>query len=372
MSVGSQAGYVSFAVQSAKYGDTTYDPTTVAWLNHKALSADVSPQQFIDALPPEVGGGLFSSGNYKMGAYVSGGYALNARLENSLGHLLYGASGQAVTGTARTAGTYSGSTIFRVNPSDDTAMPWLTLRRFIPPTSGTDGQTEYFVDCRVAAMAITVPAMGVMRTEFTFQGRKPVWQDGKPTSGTGAGQVGAAFESNASIGMSCVGKVELPGLASALPSGGGKFTSAQIIIANQMTRPQDEMIIGSYYPDDFTPLGRSAVVRLIYKWADAGLYRKLYMANASGGYRAWTPVTVSSDVRITSQSADVVSTYANNYALQFYAPSADWIMSPVTLAPQQLLQVEVIGTIKQASTGTASWQTVLANAADYATLVAMG
>ena len=125
------------------------------------------------------------------------------------------------------------------------------------------------------------------------------------------------------------------------------------------------MVIGSYHPVDFTPLSRGALVRLVYRWKDATLYRALHMLAASGStpnIRKWNPVTKSSDVHVISQSQGLVPTFTNKHKFDFYAPSADWVMSPVQLAPKKLLQVEIIGTIKQAASGVASWQTQLWNA----------
>ena len=368
MSVSGQAGYISFAVQTAKVGDGTFDPAAIAWLNHRALGADVAFQQFVDQVPPELGAGLFTAGSFKAGAYVAGGMALNARLDNAIAALLYGASGKATVGTAQVAGASSGSTIYSVDPADDTSMPWMALRKVIPGDTPEGYQEEFYYDCRVAALSITVPQMGMMTHELAFVGRVPEWIDGKPVAGAVIGTApvfGAPFESAASVGQSAEGSISLPGFTSDELPGGGKFTSAQVILANQLSTPQEEMVIGSYHPVDFTPLSRGALVRLVYRWKDATLYRALHMLAASGGapnIRKWNPVTKSSDVHVISQSQGLVPTFTNKHKFDFYAPSADWVMSPVQLAPKKLLQVEIIGTIKQASSGVASWQTQLWNA----------
>ena len=133
------------------------------------------------------------------------------------------------------------------------------------------------------------------------------------------------------------------------------------------------MIIGSYYPDNFACLSRGAMVRLIYKWKDASLYRALNMAQADGtsGLREWTPAVRNSPVSIISRSPVKVPTFNNPYTFEFYAPGADWMMSPVTLAPRKLVQVEIIGTIKQAPTGQSTWGIDLGNGQTYTALKAM-
>src|SRR5262245_19396631 len=112
--------------------DTTFDPTAAAkfmWQRHKALSIALAPQEFTDVMPPEVGEQIYPTALYKMGAFVGGSFAIDARLENSLGHLLYAAAG-AKQASASAAG-YSGGTIFK--PAvDTTSLPWLALRRYVP------------------------------------------------------------------------------------------------------------------------------------------------------------------------------------------------------------------------------------------------
>lgn len=488
MSVSAQAGYVSFAVQDEKYGSSVYDPSSIAWLNHRALSADVGFQQFADQFPPEIGAGLFSVGSFKMGAYVAGGMAINGRLKDSLGHLLFASAGKASTSTiqskalvapvgtltvgtpsaggAVTAGTHSykvtfvggvgettpgtassvetaidtdgqtigltaiplggagtiarkiyrtvagnagaykllatiannsattfsdtiadaalgasapvtnttvtqsGSTLFSVDPLDDSNLPWITLRKVIPGDSAGGYQQEFFYDCRLAALSITIPAMGLMSHEFSFVGRVPQWKDGKPTAGTDPGEFGAAFEDADTIGQGAIGGVTLSGFSGGELPDGGAFTHAQIVLANQFSTPQEEMIIGSYYPDDMACLSRGALVRLIYKWKDASLYRALNMAAADGltGIREWTPIVKTSPVEITSQSPVAVPEFVSQYGFKFSADKVDWIMSPVTMAPRKLVQVELIGTIKQATVGNATWAIELTNDQLYASL----
>ena len=475
MSVSGQAGYISFAVQAAKVGSGVFDPAAIAWLNHRSLGADIAFQQFVDQIPPELGAGLFTAGSFKAGAYSAGGLALNARMENAIGALLYGAGGKATVGTVQshlitnpagtltvgtptaggavTAGDHSykvtfvsgsgetapgtastvataittdgqtipltaipvggtgttarkiyrtvtgntgaykllttiannsattfvdtiadaalgasapstnttvstsGSTIFSPDPTDDTALPWLALRKVIPGDSAGGYQEEFHYDCRVAALSITIPQMGMMTHELAFVGRVPKWIDGKPATGSTVGAFGADFESAASVGQSAEGSISLPGFTSDELPEGGQFTSAQVILANQLSTPQEEMIVGSYNPYDLTPLSRGALVRLVYRWKDASLYRAMHMLAADGvtHIRDWNPMTKSSDVHVISQSQAVVPTFANKYKFDFYSPGCDWVMSPVMLAPRKLLQVELIGTVKQAN-GVPTWQ----------------
>ena len=362
MSVPSQAGQIGFAVQNAgKYLEVTGDGEDLSvidawdWKYHKALGADLSPQQFVDSLPPEVGGGLFVDHTYKNGAFAAGGMSLAARLEDSLGHLLYAVSGAY-------SGVGAGETKFTVDPADDTKLPWISLKRWVPGSqegnAARTGQLEYFLNCRIGALAITVPQMGPMRTEFSFVGQKPVWLDALEP------KMDVDYDDPDSLGLAVSSKVTLSDFTNAELPDGGKFTGLQIILANQFSTPQQEMYLGSYYPDDFVALGRSAMIRLVYKWKDPAFYRALWMqAAASNGKRYWSPTVKSSPISIDVKSVvDITGHVGTVHKFNFSAPRIKWTMTPPALAAQQMISVEVTGMIHQSrDSGVPSWSTSLQN-----------
>lgn len=356
MSVPSQRGHIAFALQSAKIGDGAYTPGSYTWQRHKALAASLGMNELVDALPPEVGGNLFVNTTYKNGVFVGGNASLAARLQGSIGHLLYAAAGaKSITASA---GVTSYITKFYADPTDESKLPWLTMRRYIPGTTAGVGISEYYVDCRVNTLTMNIPTVGPMSTDFTFLGRKPTNVDGEDASGT-------TFEDGSSLARSCVGLIELPGFSIATASDGA-FTGGQIIISNGMSSPQQEMIIGSYYPDDFIPLTRAAAIRLVYKWKDASLYKKIYNNGTAGD---WSPTIQTSSARISVASANAVgSGFTNPYKLQFYAPYVDWSMSAPTLTSGNLLQVEMTGIVKSTISAAPTWEATLWNAVNYASL----
>lgn len=369
MSTSAQLGQLAFAIQSGgKYaiasgggaGDGELLSTINAWpwKYHRLISADISPQQFVDSLPQEVGGGLFVDTSFKTGAFVSGGFAINTRLQDSIGTLLYGASGSYATATG-------GNTTFSVNSSDDSSLPWVAFKRYLPGDTSSNGQTEYFLNTRITTMGITIPQQGPMRTEFTVVGQKPLWADSLGS------KMAATYEGGTSLGMSCESTITLSGMSNSQLPNGGAFTGAQIIIANNFTTPQQEMIIGSNYPDDFASLARGCIVRLVYKWKDPSLYRAIFakttgVGSSSEARRYWTDSMIFSPITIVSQSANDITGHAGEkYQLTFTAPNVAWTMEPPTLAAQQMLQCQLTGVVHQASSGTPSWQATLHNWATY-------
>ena len=191
-------------------------------------------------------------------------------------------------------------------------------------------------------------AMGILTAECAVVGRKPLWDDSEDTTGTG-------FEDSTSLAMSCKTTVSLPGFSTPLGSAtGGKFTGAQITIANGTTTPQQEMILGSYPPDTFLPLSRSVSLRLIYKWKDSALYKHLWQQAAASPQthvdNEWKPNVVSGAVEITSTAVNNAPVGSHPYRLVFHSDNVDWTISSPMLAPGQMVQAELTGVVKAATT----------------------
>lgn len=401
MSVSSQRGHIAWAIQNRKVGDANFNPGVTAaatataggyqvteWKRHRAESVSLGVNDLYDVLPLEVGGSLFVNSSYKNGAFVAGGARLFSRLQATIGHLIYATAGSKIktpsggsivgaTGTVPAATAQNGTTVpyftrFQVNPADETVMPYVALRKFTPAQQGASGINEYFVDCRVNMLTISVPAMGPIMMEFTVIGRKPEAADvaaGADGSATGD----AAFESGIGLAHGCKGEIELSDFQSANIFGAGaasgKFTSAQIMIANNISQPDQQMIIGSYHPDDLVALSRAVQIRLIYKWQDPQLYKKLYYGGGTGSDIQWSPVVGNSPVRISSASVSNIAgtSPAIPYSFSFYAPDVDWTMTPPQLAGNNLLFCEFTGIVKGGNSGasTAPWHIDVVNTEDY-------
>lgn len=358
MGVSGKRAHISWAVQEAGYiGDGAFVPGTgFTWWKHRLTEADIGTQEMVDQISPEIGGGLFPTGRYKNGAFFGGTIGMEARLAGSLGALLYAAGGSKVE-TVAVAGVTSRITRFGPDATDDTILPLLAMRKYIPDEAGNAGQTEYGLDCIVSGLQMTIPQVGTLKTAFTVVGRKPIGVDGEVATGN-------AYEDAKSVALSCQSQISLPVFSTELGSAtGGKFTGAQVTIVNQTTDPTQEMIIGGYHPDRFLPLSRSCMVRLIYKWKDPALYRSLRMKAAVSGQRPWRPDIVSGAVDITAASANLVPTFTNPYKLVFHA-NADWAIGNPVPMPNQFIQVELTGVVTQVSGGQ-SWYADLYNDLDY-------
>jgi Phage tail tube protein len=315
---------------------------------------DLGVDELVDALPQEVGGTLFVASTYKNGAFVSGSANIFARMQGSIGHLLLAAAG-AKAATAGT-GTAATRTRFYTDPNDESTLRWLAFRKYTPASGGTDGITEYLYDAKVNAVTLNIPAVGPTGMAFSFLGRKTLSADNESATGT-------TYEGGEGLGQSCNGTISLPGFTAAIGGGwSGKFTSAQIVLANNLSQPQQEMIIGAYHPDDFTTLSRAASVQLVYKWEDADLYKEILYGGAAG---AWSPVIPTSAVSIKTASSNDITGKTVPYSMEFVASSVDWTISKPTLAGNNLLMVQLTGLVKGTVNSTPTWYIDLVNDTDY-------
>jgi hypothetical protein len=388
MSTPSQRGHLAWAIQNKKVDDGTFNPAASAtatanngdviaagWFRHRAETVNIGVNDFYDVLPQEVGGSLFVNSTYKNGSFVAGGGRIYTRLEESLGYLLFAAAGthSAVAVATATADPLSDvyTNTFAVSTSDETRMPWMALRKFTPAASGQDGATEYFADCKVNMLTLNVPAMGPTMAEFSVIGRKPTVVASEVATGATVNGVANAFESGASLAHSCTGEILLPGFTNSQAAAyiadwsGGKFTSAQIMIANNISQPDQQMVIGAYHPDDLVPLSRAVQLRLIYKWTDPKLYRKLLY----NGSTSWSPIVQNSEISIKTASVDNISGETVPYSMKFTAKDVDWTMSPPQLAGNNLLFTEFTGIVRSGNnSGVPAWKIDLVNKKQYTNL----
>lgn len=320
MTVTAQRGELYFAPKTARQGST---PT---WYKFRALDIGLGVVDNNQNLPPEVGGQTFPTGAFKDGAFVAGGARMIPRLEADIGWLIYAATGSADT-TADDPEAGANTHTFAPSTSDDTFLPWIDVAKFIP---GTDAVIMKGVDCKVTGLEITVPQAGILMFSPAIVGRIPQFIDdeGQITTFRSAAQ---AFEGYESIPLSAKGKFKV-GFGAAVTvaqlkaDSGGTYDvpalGAVITLTNNLTTPQEERVVGSYYPDDFVPKGRMAMVRFTYKWADPELYLRILTNDVNG--TAWSPVPTFAPVLIEAQSPDDISGLSTPYTFRFTAQNVHW------------------------------------------------
>lgn len=282
MSINAQSGVFSFAPQTAKNGgskSTDFNVGSATWYRFRTPSISGGGTQMQQMMPLEMGGPLVPSGVYKSGAAYASEVELVPRLENTLGYLLYAALGQvtSITGNQWTASGAVAATgvnahIFRFNPTEHADLPWLSTRYMLPGDAAADRFGEVSFDTKVSGLQLNIPSMSIVTARVGFQGRCfffPAYTDVQGWT------YANSLEDADTIAITGKGRMLFGGT-------GPKLTNMTVTLSNNLTSPQQEGIIGSYYADDITVLTRSINIRASVKWQNPQLWKQLMTGSTSG------------------------------------------------------------------------------------------
>ena len=308
MTVAASEGIFAFGPQTAK------GSVASTWYRHKASRVGVGPQQVIQQFPQEIGGGIHPTGAYKSMAFGGGQAIMNPRLENVIGWLMYATVG-TVSDIADTP--EAGMTRHRFTPpANYYDMKWLSIRRLIPGATGaSDNLGEVLTDCRAVGMRLALSPANILTSAHTFVGRQP------QLSGTGVDSWtwGNTYERYPSVPLAHQGSFTVGGAS--LPA-----TALSVDLVNGFTGPQEEMIIGSPYPDDFILQRQIPTLTWTYKWHNPSLYQSLLCGSnvESDGVIDWSPTVHTSTVDFAITSPGNATGMSNPWRLHFYAPEVTW------------------------------------------------
>lgn len=363
MTVPAQAGLFGFAMQAAKVGEGgTFTPTEsnlLDWLRVRSVRNAADLIQGDQLFPPEVGGPINPTGAYKDSAYFGGDFDIIPRMEETLGFLLWGTLGDASSATGKYV---DGSTvanvnthIFRQDTSSSYTQPWMAFRRSIPgavPATDTKGITGF--DCKIAQMTLQIPAAGKLAVNITVMGRDsfqeqpPVWSWANTLEDTQS-------TPDAGRGYFKIAGVEYP------------ITGAQIVINNTLTTPQQEMVVGSFHPDDFIALQRSIQIQMVYKWKDPALYNEIY--NGGSASQDWSSLPFITDTagavfafEASFQAPANIPGTSTPYELRLRANRVVWqTQGPIELAGAQIVQQAYTCTVLEPAGGADYFTASLVN-----------
>lgn len=239
---------------------------------------------------------------------------------------------------------------FRFNPSDSADLPWMSVRTVTPGSAASDYMGLEIKDTRVTNMRLQMPQNGLVSSRIDFLGREPrVLADPYNNAGENWDAGFSAYDDYQSVPISCViqGGLHIPGYtADKVP-----LTQATFTLANNLSSPQQEMTIGSYYPDDFTPLSRAATIQATVKWKDPSLYRLILQNSLTGS--AWSPVVFNSPFEAQMFSpGNISTTLASQWHMRLYAPSVMWTADQApTLAGGELVMFTLQGQVLDPGAG---------------------
>lgn len=282
MPVAAQPSILSFAPQTAKVGDGTFNVASHNWRQFRAPSITGGTMQGQGVLPLETGGPMTPSGAYKTGASGALEADIIVRLKGEIGYLLEAALGNvssvadmkytASGWQANAAGTYGH--LFRFSPTGQADIPWLAVRKFVPGIQANQNFGEGFYDGKLSTLRLNIPASNIMTARVGFQGRVPFfpaaadvnnWTYANTLEG-GSGSLAHTGQAGSGVGLK---------IGSTIP----KIEALTVDVVNTLLTPQ---IVGSPYPDDVVVVSRAVTMQASILWENASLWRQLYGGSSSG------------------------------------------------------------------------------------------
>lgn len=335
MSITAQGGIFAVGINAAgaKGG------AVATWHNFRVLSAGLAPNVPATVAPPEIGGPNNPTGAYKTNTWFGGRVSLQPRLLDDFGWLLLSATGASAT-AVDTPVTGVNQHVFSQEVTANGGalfIPFMGVRRVIP---GLTGQRvgELGKDCIVAAMTFNFPQTGPVSADLDFTGLDwELFDDAAVASWTGA------TENYDTVPMTMKGNgITLPNW---VPGGGTTIpaTSARITIANNTTTPQEEFIIGSFFPDDYATRQRSLIVEFTYKWANPDLYRFIINGNAANGLFENCLEFTDLILEVEAPCDIDPGTIDAPEVLRIKSDKIFWQFQPVQLAGDDLVMLQVTG-----------------------------
>ena len=350
MTVSASTGVFSFAPQAYKSDHGSYAAPT-NWYRHKVASAALGPVQDIQQFPPEVGGGYHPTGAYKRMAFGGGQAVMNPRLQNTIGFLLQAAVG-SVSDIADQPESSMYRHIFRP-PAATSTFPWLALRKEIPGATGSsDNVGEILHDSRVVGMRLGVAPGAIISSAFTFVSRIPKLS----LTGVDSWSYQNTYEASEGVPLAHQGAVRLDGSEV-------KSTGLVLDLVNQYTSPDEELIIGSEYPDDFILRRQVLSATWAYKWQNPDLYQEILTGSntESSGEIDWSPSVHTGSFEFDTYSPGNATGMSNPWRLRVYAPEMSWQASgPPVLVGDGWLQLQFVG-VAQEQTSEDTFQIWLEN-----------
>lgn len=340
MSLTAASGIWGFGPQTAK------ESVATAFYRHRAIDIDLGVLDDTRLGQLEVGGRPVPTFPYKAGYAVGGGATIQPRLEDTLGWLLYAATGAVSSEeTSPGSGVYDHTFGLATDPS---FVPYISSRKYIPPNEGdTDTDLgETYIDCKVVNFGLQMPTGAPLTSRIDMLGREFAFADnadGWTWENT--------FEDYESIPVSCatagyikIDDVELPVVA------------ATLAWQNNPLPMDQEHVIGDPKLEAITIISRQLTFNFTVKWRNSELYRSVLTGAVDG--TTWTaqPKVGSFEVKTVSAS--------NMPAIY---PAEPWSL----IASSEQAMLQQVGGVR-----LAAGQTVLLNFAgtaidgtDYASLI---
>jgi hypothetical protein len=319
-----EGSFYGLAKQTAKGTPNTTDASFKYLLFNEG---GISPNNMILPLDPEVGGGALIRNVQKVGVTAGGALSFIPR-PATLGMFLNGLLNDVST-VDNADGSYTHT--FTLG-SDHFAAPYYTVRSAPGNLWGEQHQ-----DVRVTSLALSWRGANFVRGQVGLIG-------GLPAKVSTAAWNALTYVDGGPQFIAPLGDIELPS-ATDIKVLGGSFVAAAAI-------PLDEqMIVGSYSPDDLDIVSKSFMIQMAVKISDGDLYTKM-MIDPDGG-NAWVAeifkeadfkLEFSSDQEAASGVPYKISIAANGENQASGDANVAWSAQPVSVRAGRNLIMNVTGT----------------------------
>jgi len=323
-----EGSYLGLAIQDAKGTPNTTDAEFEYLL---FLESAFGVNNINLPLDPEVGGGAFLRNVVKAGV-TSGGAVRFIPRPSSIGHFLmafFGNQAAPVEGTDTDVGTYSHAFSFG---SSQFYEPYYTFR------DSPGGMIGYqYPDCRMSAFGFEFRAADFIRASAAFVG-------GEPEKVSTAAWSPSTYLDNGPQFLSVISRIEIPDATA--------WSVLQGSLAFQSAIPLDQQfVVGSYAPDDFTINARGVTLNLRVKVSDDGvLYNKMMLDPAGGS--SWAADLMkegSIDLSFVSNQEIVSGSRPYSILVAANGQSGDagnvvFSVNPLQIVPGRQVVMDVTGT----------------------------
>lgn len=380
---------------------------STTWRWHPLTTLAFAPQQSVQPLPQELSGVLLPRGVYKGGVFAAGNISMIPRFRGSHLHWLlwstlgsmtvlktqkeaveqagvfdyiYG-GGNDVTGTWDAAGVFSPD--ITSGEERNHYDRYLSFKRLLPPDESGEYRGEAFSDARVAGLTLRFVPNAVATMEAAIVARRPLFY--RPTDVMTGGAL--KNEWNPAYRNLAGGVPGLPQDTHATKPDGPIYTckgtlmlptgtpldltavEATIQLIPNMTTPQQEAILGSYYPEASRLLNWAVGVSLTIKKGIYPLYDEIFFGGSTGtnewSSAVWTGAEAEpfSMVFQSGGALDNTSNLPGEY--EFYARKILWQQDPIRTSPNQIVFTGLTGVVLSPGDDNISWFFRVRNDRDY-------
>jgi hypothetical protein len=314
---------------------------------HKALDVGMAQTSLDNTFPPEVGGTLLPSGAFRGGYWVGGDVSMIPRLTKAIGWLLY-----AFAGSVSSTGSGPYMHIFPAGADDTIPTKYMTFKKIVPVTSGNT-MGEIYQDCKVMGLQIDATPGNMITMRVNALGLSSTFVDNPTGAGWAPSTDNGGYEAYTAAPIACGGTFELPD-GTPITS----MTNVSLNLALGGMNPQQEMVLGSYSPDDITILSRNITVTGTFRWKNSTLYRNL----TYNGADAWSPIvwTGGQPFEVNFETPTAVFNSATG-VLGLWAQTMTWSAQPLRLRGGDIVVMQMTGTVLDTGDASQDWRLYLRN-----------